>query len=58
MGAFRRDPPPDQTPSLPVPRPADGAIYVVHGDALTVTFCGQRRELLPAGNFPERLTAS
>jgi len=34
------------------------AIYVVHGDALTVTFCDQRRELLPVGNFLERLTAS
>ena len=34
------------------------AIYAVHGDALAVTFCDQRRQLLPVGTFRERLTAS
>ena len=34
------------------------AIYVVHADALAVTLCDHRRELLPVGTFRQRLTAS
>ena len=34
------------------------AIYVVHADALAVTLCDHRRELLPVGTFQQRLTAS
>jgi hypothetical protein len=34
------------------------AIYFAHADALAVTSCDQRRELLPVGNFHQRLTAS
>ena len=34
------------------------AIYAVHGNALAVTLCDQRRELLPVGTFLERLTTS
>lgn len=32
------------------------AIYVVSGDALAVTYCDERRELLAVGSFLERLT--
>ena len=32
------------------------AIYVISGDALAVTYCGDRREMLSVGSFSERLT--
>jgi hypothetical protein len=32
------------------------AIYVVKNDDLFVTFCDERRTLVPIGRFPERLT--
>ena len=34
------------------------AIYVVQADALAVTLCDHRRDLLPVGTFRQRLTAS
>jgi hypothetical protein len=32
------------------------AIYVISGDALAVTYCDERRALVPVGTFLERLT--
>ena len=32
------------------------AIYVIRGDALAVTYCDERRALVPVGSFLERLT--
>ena len=32
------------------------AIYVIRGDALAVTYCDGRRELVPVGSFMDRLT--
>jgi len=34
------------------------AIFVISGDALAVTHCDERRELLSVGSFLERLTPS
>jgi hypothetical protein len=34
---------------------AQDALYVVHGDALFVTYCDERRGLVPVGHFRERI---
>ena len=31
------------------------AIYLMDGDALSVTYCDERRGLMPVGGFPDRL---